>query len=318
MLRVISTFMCVLILSGCSSVIHRMAVGQTGELLTKASDELWYEADLDIVIEGVPAHLKLMEGLLFVKPDDRSLLSSLTKAYGGYGFVRYETDLIKSQLEDLEDEEIQLRLEKIYTKSIDYGFKFLEASGVSDERLKENISNPKVIDSMLSRLSSDKKTLEGVFFLGQSLGSLILLNRDDLRMVAQRPLVESLFNWVCRKDPDFNAGSCTLFKAMNLSLTPVMLGGNPEKGKELFLEGIKKYPGNWILRTSLLRFHSIPQEDEDEFFTQKAFFEKVGNRFRMGLIYSPGKYREKNKFALFQSLALKRYEIIRSLENELF
>ena len=174
MLKATSIFLWVLLLSGCSSVVHRMAVGQTGELLMKASDELWYEADLEMVSNGVPANLKLMEGLLFVKPDDLGLLSSLTKAYGGYGFVRYETDLIRSQLEESENDNLKTKLEKIYTKSIDYGFRFLESSGVSVSALKENISNPKAIISKLSKLPADKKTLEAVFFLGQSLGSIIL------------------------------------------------------------------------------------------------------------------------------------------------
>ena len=57
-------------------------------------------------------------------------------------------------------------------------------------------------------------------------------------------------------------------------MTPVMLGGNPEKGKIKFLEAIDKFPDNWILRTALLRYHSIPQEDEDEFAAQSKFFSK--------------------------------------------
>ena len=68
-------------------------------------------------------------------------------------------------------------------------------------------------------------------------------------MVAQRPLASSLFEWVCEKDPNFNAGSCYIFKAMDLSLTPAMLGGDADKGKEYFKQGIKQFPDNWIIRT---------------------------------------------------------------------
>ena len=59
-------------------------------------------------------------------------------------------------------------------------------------------------------------------------------------MIAQRAIASAMFEWVCGHDPNFNEGSCYIFKAMNLSLTPMMLGGDPEKGKALFKEGIKK------------------------------------------------------------------------------
>ena len=303
---------------GCSGLIHRTAIGTTGELLTKASGELWQESDLKLVNEGVPGNIKLIEGLLYVKPEDSNLLASLVKAYAGYGFVRYETDLIKSQILDEEDSDKKELLEKAYSRSIFYGFRFLSTYGVESDSLFNNLSNEEVVLKELDKVPVNIANLEALFFLGQSLCSMILLNRDNLRMVAQRPLVNTLFKWVCERKPDINGGSCLLFEAMNLSMTPVMLGGNPEKGKIKFLEAIDKFPDNWILRTALLRYHSIPQEDEDEFAAQSKFFQKVSKDFNSQQIYRPGQTKKVNKWALFQSLALKRYEIINSLKSELF
>ena len=50
-------------------------------------------------------------------------------------------------------------------------------------------------------------------------------------MIAQRAIASAMFEWVCGHDPNFNEGSCYIFKAMNLSLTPVMLGEILKKEK---------------------------------------------------------------------------------------
>ena len=304
--------------SGCSSLVQKVAISETSGLLLKASDELWQETDLELVEKGVPGLIKLIEGLHYLEPRNTNLLSSLTKSYAGHGFLTDETNLISSQLIDEEDEKIKYQLERNYTKAVAYGFKFLEESGVSVREIRQNISKPQVIKNLLDKLSTDKATLEAVFFTGQSLGSLILLNRDDLRMVAQRPLASSLFEWVCEKDPNFNVGSCYIFKAMDLSLTPAMLGGDADKGKEYFKQGIKQFPDNWIIRTAMLRYHTIPQEDEDEWEEQKRFFIKNKRLFKESQLYSIDSISAKNTTALFQALAIKRFDIIHSLENEIF
>ena len=41
-------------------------------------------------------------------------------------------------------------------------------------------------------------------------------------------------------------------------------------------------------------------------------------KYNDSLIYQPGVISKKNKNALFQGLALKRFEIIKSVESELF
>jgi len=315
----ISILLCLTFLTtGCSTLVQKIAVGETSSLLLNASDELWYETDLQLVEQGTPGLIKLIEGLHFVEPKNTNLLSSLTKAYAGFGFLKHETKLIKYQLLDEENPKLKKQLEGNYSKAISYGFKFLKESGVDPRNLFSNASNPEKLMSFLDKLDVNKSSLEAVFFTGQSLGSLIILNRDDLRMIAQRSIASTMFEWVCGHDPNFNEGSCYIFKAMNLSLTPTMLGGDPVKGKALFKEGIQSFPQNWIIRTAMLRYNSIPQEDEDEYQSQKAFFIREKKKYNDSLIYKPGVISKKSKNALFQGLALKRFDIIRSVESELF
>lgn len=318
MFRASLFFIILFTVSGCSTLVQKVAVGQTSNLLLNASDELWYETDLRVVEQGTPGLIKLIEGLHYVEPKNTNLLSSLAKAYAGYGFLKYETDLISSQLLDEENVVTKAQLERNYSKSIFYGLRFLEESGVDPKNLFSNASNPEKLKGFLDKLSVNKSSLEAVFFTGQSLGSLIILNRDDLRMIAQRAIASAMFEWVCGHDPSFNEGSCYIFRAMNLSLTPVMLGGNPDEGKVLFKEGIKAFPNNWIIRTAMLRYHTIPQEDEEEFQEQSMFFAREKKKYNDSLIYQPGVVSKKNKNALFQGLALKRFEIIKSAESELF
>ena len=156
---------------GCSSLVQKIAVGETSNLLLNASDELWYETDLSVVEEGTPGLIKLIEGLHYVEPRNKNLLSSLAKAYAGFGFLKYETQLIKSQLLDEENIRTKNILEINYSKSVYYGFRFLEESGVKPSDLFSSASNPERLKDYLNKLTVNKSSLEAVFYgsiLGES------------------------------------------------------------------------------------------------------------------------------------------------------
>ena len=59
-------------------------------------------------------------------------------------------------------------------------------------------------------------------------------------LVSNLPIVKGLFDWVCSKSPNINFGACDIFYGAYQAQRPLMLGGNPEKGKEIFLKVEKK------------------------------------------------------------------------------
>ena len=68
MFRASLFFIILFTVSGCSTLVQKVAVGQTSNLLLNASDELWYETDLRVVEQGTPGLIKLIEGLHHVEP----------------------------------------------------------------------------------------------------------------------------------------------------------------------------------------------------------------------------------------------------------
>src|SRR5690606_33440595 len=103
---------------------------------------------------------------------------------------------------------------------------------------------------------------------------------------------------------------------------PRMLGGNPDKGREIFLKAIEKNPSNWLARVTYLQYYVIPMTEEDDWNEKKKVLNLAIKLNAEDLIWRPG--REKNRafsdegIRAFQAVALKRWEIMRKYEKELF
>ena len=317
MLNLLLVSIC-LVSGGCASLMHKTAISATGGLLAKASEEVWQEGNIKFFEQGVPGNLKMMEGLLHVSPEDRGLLASLTKGYAGFAYVVNETETIKDKILGLDE---SYNIEQAifnYSKAASFGNRYLKTMGVDLDKVAKDLSNQELLSRELSKIDEEKEAYETVFFLAQSMGSLILLQQHKIYMLAKRPMVDSLIKWVCQRMPNINNGACQLFDAMNLTLTPPMMGGDPEKGRQIFVDNIQKRPNNWIFRTAYIRFYLAPQGDEEGYAEQKSFLEAAREKFVQSLHFDLEKQSKPNKLKLFQALALKRFEIIKSLEEEIF
>ena len=308
------------LLTSCSSFISKMAVNSTGAVLSQASDEVLSEGNWDVFFYGVPGNLKLMEGLHFIDPEDRNVLSSLIKGYAGYAFVVNETLALDEEYRELEMKPNHLQAIYNYSKAVRYGEMFLKTYGLSYEGLLKAANDPKKAKNYLSKIGSDKFERHTLFFIAQAYGGLILFNRDDMAMISKRPLVKSIFDYVCEIEPGINGGACDIFYAANLALTPAMMGGDPYKGQELFIKALKKYPENYFIRIAYLQFFAIPFEEEEIFNENLEFFKKKEKEFRAKLEFNPNQKDNLNNknMRLFQSLAFKRLQIIKTHKNNFF
>ena len=102
-----------------------------------------------------------------------------------------------------------------------------------------------------------------------------------------------------------------------------MLGGNPQKGRELFEKYIDSSPLNLLARVSFIQFYIIPMMDETLYAKQAEFLKKefllweeslnLGTRKKQNQ-----KYVENKDFNLFNSIAKKRFEIIEKHKKDIF
>lgn len=308
---------------GCSSLVQKVAVGTTSNLLFDATGEIETEANWDIFAKGVPGNLKMMEGLLYLQPENKRLLAGLTKGYTGYAFAIYDTLSLEEEILGTDDGPMKKAALLNYSKAVEYGLRFFEAKGIKYSELQASVNKDGGVGTLLEKeFSDDILDLEGAFFTAQSLGGLIVHQRDDMLLVAQLPIVKGIFDWVCTKKPDINFGACDIFYGAYESGRPKALGGNPTKGKEHFLQAIAKNPHNWLTRTNYMRFYLVPMGEEAEFKKHLRFLEDAEEKFqthnKWRPIKSQGEEFTEKRLALYQAIALKQYEIFKKYKNKIF
>ncbi|EQC46761.1 putative lipoprotein [Bacteriovorax sp. BSW11_IV] len=311
----ISTFM-----SSCST-LRNSAVGMASPLFMEGSKGLEKEGDLELFKSSTPGNLKLLEGLLEVKPKDLNLLSSLVKGYGGYAFAVNETAFLKDSLQEKDDTQNKVEALRNYSKAISYGLRYLEASGISFSELERSLKDQGGMSKLLSdKLSDSPRDIDAVLFTAQSLAGLINLQKTNMALVARLGVAKGMFDWACALSPDFNFGMCDIFFGAYEAARPRMLGGNPEKGKEIFLAAMKKWPENALITVSYIQYYLIPMAEEDEYRQLKVRLENFKNDFDKSLVWSPDNAISvgPERLRLYQSIALERFKIIKRLEKEIF
>jgi hypothetical protein len=213
-----------------------------------------------------------------------------------------------------------------YTRSLNFGLRYLKIHKIELSNLIGLINEPQGISKLFdSNLSSNAKDLELVLFTAQSLAALINLQKDNISLVAQLPVAKGMFDWVCGKDPKIVFGSCDIFYGALEVGRPKMLGGNPEKGKEIFLSAIKNYPFNWLIRTSYMQYYLIPQNDKTGLDSELAFLKSQHEEFQAFHIYKTdqalapaAEWSQESHLRFYQALALKRYELINKYKKQFF
>ena len=316
-LLVIST----VLFSGCSS-FRKMALGTATPMFLKSSKGFEKEPHWETFRDGIPSNLKLIDGLLEVRPEDRYLLASAIKGYAGYAFSVHETLLLEDQLSDRFESVHKKNAIAYYTKAFNYGLRFLENENVGWKELQTWSKDGVLSSKFDSRFSESQVDLEGVLFTAQSLASMVNLQRDNMIMLSYLPLAKSMFDWVCEKNPDIANGVCPLFYASYEAGRPTMLGGNPEKGRELFEKFISSKPHNWLARVAFMQFYIVPMLDEDLYQKQKSHLETYVRQHEKILKWDTD-YAKLNEslgpedLRLYQAVAIKRYKIIKKYESDL-
>ncbi len=322
MVRNVGIFLILSLFTSCASM-RSAGLGVASPMFKDAMTGIESEGNWDHFRASTPANLTLIDGLLSVRPTDPSLLLAAIKGNAGFAFGVEETLYLDDKLND-EDESVHKdNAIAYYSKAVDYGLRFLKDNDLELSDLQKAQKDPKGVRGLLeSQLSNDDTTLELMLFFAQSMGSLINMQRDNILLVAQLPVVKGMFDWVCDEKPDIAHGTCSIFYASYEAGRPSTLGGNPSEGKRIFEEMIEKNPANWLARVSLIQFYAIPQYDEDAYRFHKKFLEQYVDILGDSFHWVPGREVNENfkdpSLRLYQAIAIKRYQIIKKYEEDLF
>ncbi len=304
----------------CSSV-DRVTVNTTARVMEKGANQINHDPDWHFFKQAAPANIKMIEGLSFANPDNDKLLAMLAKSYGGYAYGVLETLNLDDALKDREKLFYKDQAIGAYTKSLNYGLKYLERKGIKKTDVFSKEAAAKLPILLEEKLDSDDKT--AVFFTGQSLGGLINLQKENVLLISRIGAAKALMDWVCQRDMDFEGGACHLFYALYEASRPAMLGGNLEKGKKLFKKFIKEHPYNLLGRVSYIQYYVIPMMDEVEYAKQRealirefSIWEKVKNAGAQDSRVE--NYLKRGHLNLFNAIANERFKIIEKNKDNIF
>lgn len=194
-------------LTSCSSYI-------TSSFVQPAVGNLRQQTDLDLVCEGAPAYLLMIDSMIASSPDNRQLLRTGTQSYTGYAAALSECG--KS------DE----RIAKISDKSYLYGTRLLSRFLPIEKRYDEEF------DRMLAKL--DRADLPFVFWGTFGWISWVQSQNGSPAAMADLVIIEKIMSRLLELDETFEAGAIHLFFGGYHAAKPALLGGRPDLSRNHF------------------------------------------------------------------------------------
>ncbi len=201
-----------LLLSACVSV---------GGIAESLSAAILDQQDAELVRDGAPAYLIMVDSLIANSPDETDLLLSGAKLYGAYASA-FVTEPARAKL----------MAEKAYHYA-------RGAACEENEKLCNVLSGDQESFNAVLAKVDDKDDLPYLFGLATAWAGKIQANADDWQAIAALPKVQALTEKVLALDETYEEGSAHLYLGGLLTLRPASLGGKPEQGRVHFERAIE-------------------------------------------------------------------------------
>ena len=235
----------VLILSqGCSTLATRMATPMVQSQYASINEE----ADPVLAEQALPASLKMLEGLLREDPENEILLNSLAEGFCGYAF---------SFVEDTDSE----RASRLYLRGRDYAVRLLRADGAPEHLARQN---PEQFKETLKTLDVDH--LPGLYWMGQCWAGWLMLNLDNLQALVAISKVEAILNRSLALGESYHYAGPHLLLGAFYGGRSKLLGGNPDKARGHFDQGLKLTQRKFLMMQVLYaKTYAVQLQDRDLF-----------------------------------------------------
>lgn len=204
---VLLAFLCVL--SGCARMV-------TGSLMGPTMANLQRQTDIDLVCEGTPAFLLMIDSMIASTPKDKKLLMTATRAFSGYAAAldacgkpeRAATVSIKARL---------------YGMSLLWNCDYLH-----------NVCTLPASDLQQTLASLNREEVDRLFWAGNGWATWIRHQKGSPESLAQLVRVEQIMLRVLELDETYYYGGAHLFLGVYYGSKPPLLGGKPELSRRHF------------------------------------------------------------------------------------
>lgn len=190
-------------------------------LLDPLTLSLQKQTDLELLEDGAPSLLLLLDGLIASDPDNVHLLMTATKAYGAYASIIYEDGKTE-------------RAVNMSVKARDYGINL-----INQLRGLESL-NGRTLGEIKTALAKIRPDQVGYLFWGAyGWATWIQHMEGAAAAMADLPIVELIMLRVVELDDSYYYGGAHIFLGAYYGSRPQIFGGKPEASRKHFERALK-------------------------------------------------------------------------------
>lgn len=212
------------LLSGCMSMVASFTSGFAEDLGNSILDN----PDVDMVQEGAPAYLLLVDALLAKSPDSAELLAQSSRLKSAYA-AAFVTDPERAKL-------LSARALADMERSVCLSMR--NACGLRTWPYED------YEEWLALRTLAEAPTL---YQMGSTWAGWIQSNSDDFVAIAELGRVKAMMARVAELDEGFDHGGAYLYLGVFETLLPPSLGGRPEVGRSHFEKAITLSEGRYLM-----------------------------------------------------------------------
>ncbi len=197
-----------LLLSSCTGIL-------TSALIGPALDNMQEQSDLQLVCEGTPSYLLMLDSLIAGKPEDTNLLTMGSKAYSGYIGAMLECGLPRNRIEAMADKANTYRA-RLLTELLDIS--------PADDYL--------LFSSKLETAS--KNQASELFWAAFAWVVWVQQQEGAPGAMADLAKIEKLLHTIIELDETVQSGTAHLLLGGYYGSRPEMFGGDPTRSRYHF------------------------------------------------------------------------------------
>jgi hypothetical protein len=273
------TFFAVFYLSGCS--------GLTENLANNLSTAIKNNNDLEVIKDGSPAYLIMIDSFIEDSPDNENLLRTAADLNNTYAEIFIEDPL---------------RKKKMTQKAFNYAKR--SCCNYEDDYCGLDSISFQEFNNIINKID-DRDDIPYLFTLGSSWAGMIQADSENFKALANISRIEAIMKMVEKIDENYMDGAVHLYLASLAILLPPSLGGKPELAKEHFEKAVK-LSGNKNLMVKVMYADK---------YGKMMFDQELYNRLLGEVIQADPKTKG---FTLINTLAQKKARILLEQGAEYF
>lgn len=248
---ILTLFLLPFIISACN--MKKLGVKAMVPTLKDVSASMYTQGDYELMQDGLPGQILLVDGMISIAPDNRDLLVIGAQAYCGYamGFV-----------EDVNPE----RASELYKKGRDYGFNAL----MTHKKFRKAINKGTPVWDAIKLIDEDEKEyVPALFWTAMCWASWLNFNMTDPSAMMDVPKMRSIIDRLYIMDDKYFYGGVHLLLGAYYSQIPELAGGGVKKAKEEFQKAFEISEGKMLLQNVYYARYVATVLQDEEMFEQE-------------------------------------------------